>query len=99
MRGGGGWGVAACGVSANEYDCAHGAQIDFGDLTPYLTCGLFVILAFCSKHVAAGCCLGVRLQARGADQGEHRVREEADGQDGQVTYRHAPPKQHSSLSL
>ncbi len=33
-RGGGG-----CGVSANEYRCAHGAQINFGDLTPYLTYG------------------------------------------------------------
>ncbi len=32
----GGW-VAACGVSANEYSCAHGAQINFGDLTSYLT--------------------------------------------------------------
>jgi hypothetical protein len=31
----GGWGVT--GVSANEYSCAHGAQINFGDLTPYLT--------------------------------------------------------------
>ncbi len=30
----GGWG--SCGVSANEYSCAHGAQINFGDLTPYL---------------------------------------------------------------
>ncbi len=27
----------SCGVSANEYSCAHGAQINFGDLTPYLT--------------------------------------------------------------
>jgi hypothetical protein len=26
-----------CGVSDNEYCCAHGAQIIFGDLTPYLT--------------------------------------------------------------
>ncbi len=25
------------GVSANEYSCAHEAQISFGDLTPYLT--------------------------------------------------------------
>jgi hypothetical protein len=25
------------GVSAHEYSCAHGAQIKFGDLTPYLT--------------------------------------------------------------
>ncbi len=31
----GGW--QGCGVSANEYSCAHGAQINFGDLTPYLT--------------------------------------------------------------
>ncbi len=33
MRGEGG----SCGVSANEYSCTHGAQINFGDLTPYLT--------------------------------------------------------------
>ncbi len=33
MRRGGG----CCGVSANEYSRAHGAQINFGDLTPYLT--------------------------------------------------------------
>jgi hypothetical protein len=27
------------GVSANEYSCAHGAQINFRDLAPYfLTC-------------------------------------------------------------
>jgi hypothetical protein len=26
-----------CGVSANEYSCTHGAQINVGDLTPYLT--------------------------------------------------------------
>ncbi len=26
-----------CGVSANEYSCSHGAQINFGDLTLYLT--------------------------------------------------------------
>ncbi len=26
-------------VSANEYSCAHGAQINLGDLTPYLTYG------------------------------------------------------------
>ncbi len=34
MRGKGG---GSCGVSANEYSCTHGAQIKFGDLTPYLT--------------------------------------------------------------
>jgi hypothetical protein len=31
MRGGG------CEVSAKEYSCGQGAQINFGDLTPYLT--------------------------------------------------------------
>jgi hypothetical protein len=34
-----GGGGRCCRVSANEYNCAHGAQINFGDLTPYLTCG------------------------------------------------------------
>ncbi len=33
--GGRGWG--GCMVSANEYSCAHGVHINFGDLTPYLT--------------------------------------------------------------
>jgi hypothetical protein len=33
MRAGG----EGCGVSANEYSCAHGAQKNYGDLTPYLT--------------------------------------------------------------
>jgi hypothetical protein len=28
------------GVSANEYSCAYEAQINFEDLTPYLTYGL-----------------------------------------------------------
>ena len=32
--GAGGW-----RISANEYSCAHGAQMNFGDLTPYLTYG------------------------------------------------------------
>jgi hypothetical protein len=30
-------GGGSCGVSANEYSCTHGTQINFGDLTPYLT--------------------------------------------------------------
>ncbi len=34
-KGGGG----GCGGLAIKYNCAHGAQINFGDLTPYLTCG------------------------------------------------------------
>jgi hypothetical protein len=29
-------GGGGCGVSANEQICAHGAQMNFGDLTPYL---------------------------------------------------------------
>jgi hypothetical protein len=28
-------GRGSCGVSANEYSCTHGAQINLGDLTPY----------------------------------------------------------------
>jgi hypothetical protein len=32
-------GGRSCGVSANEYSCTHGAQRNFGDLTPYLTYG------------------------------------------------------------
>ncbi len=35
--GGGGDGGGGCGVSANKYSCADGAQIIFGDLIPYLT--------------------------------------------------------------
>jgi hypothetical protein len=27
----------SCGASASEYSCAHAAQINFRDLTPYLT--------------------------------------------------------------
>ncbi len=30
-------GGGGSGVLKNEYSCAHGAQINFGDLTPYLT--------------------------------------------------------------
>ncbi len=35
----GGWGLPGFRVSANEYSCAHKAQIHFGDLTPYLIFG------------------------------------------------------------
>jgi hypothetical protein len=46
MWGGGGGG---CGVSlsANEYSCAHGAQINFGNLTPYLTCVYKLLYTYC----------------------------------------------------
>ncbi len=30
-------GGGGCGVAADEYSCGHGAQINFRDLTPYLT--------------------------------------------------------------
>ncbi len=33
----GGMGGGGCGFSANKYSCAHGAHINIGDLTPYLT--------------------------------------------------------------
>jgi hypothetical protein len=33
------WG-RACEVSANEYSCAHGDQINVVDLSPKLTCGV-----------------------------------------------------------
>jgi hypothetical protein len=36
-----GRGGGCCGISANEYSCAHGAQINFRDLTPYLTYGSY----------------------------------------------------------
>jgi hypothetical protein len=29
-------GGGRCGLSASKYSCAHEAQINFGDLTPYL---------------------------------------------------------------
>ncbi len=30
-------GGGGCDVSVDEYSCTHGAQINFGDLIPYLT--------------------------------------------------------------
>ncbi len=37
----GGWeGGGGCEVSVNEYSFTHGAQINFGDLTPFLTYGV-----------------------------------------------------------
>jgi hypothetical protein len=35
-----GRGGGSGGVSANEYSCTQGAQINFEDLTPYLICGI-----------------------------------------------------------
>jgi hypothetical protein len=44
-------GGGGCGVSTNEYSCAHGAQINFGDLTPYLTYDLL--------HYGTGLAIGL----------------------------------------
>jgi hypothetical protein len=32
-----------CGISANEYSCTQEPKINFGDLTPYLTYGLYLL--------------------------------------------------------
>ncbi len=47
-------GGGGCGVSANEYSFAHGAQINFGDLTPYLTYGLYIfeVMKFGNSNVS-----------------------------------------------
>jgi hypothetical protein len=51
-------GGGGCCVSANEYICSHGAQINFGDLTPYLTydanlssfnCNIVILLNQCKE--------------------------------------------------
>ncbi len=39
-----------CGVSANDYSCAHGAQINFKVLTPYLTYGIQQRSTFFKNH-------------------------------------------------
>jgi hypothetical protein len=50
-----------CGVSANEYSCAHGAQINFGDLTLYLTYALYYLLTHTldndSESLRVGLCI------------------------------------------
>jgi hypothetical protein len=43
--------VGGCRVSANEYSCVHGAQINYGDLSPYLT---FVLMALVQRRVHPG---------------------------------------------
>jgi hypothetical protein len=55
----GGWGGGGAGFSANEYRCAHhvtkqGAQINFGDLPPYLlTYGAY---GFMLSGIVLQCC-------------------------------------------
>jgi hypothetical protein len=55
-------GTGGCLVSANEYSCAHGAQINFGDLTAYLTYNrnirrlrLFYWSEVCKAHIGYHC--------------------------------------------
>ncbi len=43
-------GGEGCGASANEYSCTHGAQINFGDLTPYLTNGYYTTSTLLGIH-------------------------------------------------
>ncbi len=50
----GGGGGRSHGVSANEYSCNTGAQINFGDLTPYIT---YVSTEVWSLLVFFKCCL------------------------------------------
>ncbi len=38
------------GASANEYSCAHGAQINFGDLTPYFNYVMSVFIVIMSSR-------------------------------------------------
>ncbi len=46
----GGGGVAGSQLMSNENSCAHGAQTNFGDLTPYLTFGGKTLLAETWKY-------------------------------------------------
>jgi hypothetical protein len=54
LRGEGGGG---CGVSANEYSCANGAQINFRDLTPYLTYAQLVRICVLLKLLLPDACV------------------------------------------
>ncbi len=47
-------GGGGCGASANENSCAHGAQRNFGDLTPYLTYAIFCLDGATSMHDGCG---------------------------------------------
>ncbi len=49
-----GWGGGIVGLSANEYSCAHGAQINFGDLTQYLCYGWKEINIDCESILGSG---------------------------------------------
>jgi hypothetical protein len=44
-------GGGGCGVSANDYRCAHGAQVNFGDLNPYSTYGCIFCTMYIPRHI------------------------------------------------
>jgi hypothetical protein len=48
MGGGGGFGVLA-----NGYICVHGAQINFGDLTPYLAYAVNQYVIGCPSKIVS----------------------------------------------
>jgi hypothetical protein len=54
-----GW-AGGCGVSANEYSCAavhnaHGAQINFGDIAPYITYEITTRAELRAKGICGSC--------------------------------------------
>jgi hypothetical protein len=51
---GGGGGGGVNGISANEYSCAHGTQINFGYLTPCLTFVFAILTRTWSLRLQAG---------------------------------------------
>jgi hypothetical protein len=73
-----------CGVSASEYSCTHGAQRNFGDLTPYLT--------YVSSHAKESLTLYIyhsvlslshsliKNLRKLAEQSCHRIRKNKEGQ-------------------
>jgi hypothetical protein len=72
--GGGGEGY---GVSVNEHSCAHGAQIIFGDLTPYLTYGPSLLLSTVIYtniiHSLSGECKAGRSSSPGPTPATHSI--------------------------
>ncbi len=70
-------GGVGCGVSANEYSCTTGAQINFGDLTPLLTYVWDVWKSCEPKKWVINWLFGARARApvgRGDDYEEHTRR-------------------------
>ncbi len=62
----GGWGD--CGDSANEYSCVHGAQSNFGDLTPFLWFHISKVFDSVCLSVPQECCFAGPCQNKQAGQ-------------------------------